>query len=71
MEQNSNEKKYSEYISYLKKEYNKLCETPDKSLQETAYRETCKNMFDDLSYEINKYKIDILWFELEKYAKLK
>ncbi len=44
------------YLSYLKCEYDRICETPDKTIKEASYRSVCDEMFNSLLNNITNGK---------------
>ncbi len=59
------------YLSYLKCEYDRICETPDKTIKEASYRSVCDEMFNSLLNNINSFKLEMLFNTLNAYYKLK
>ncbi len=56
------------YMSYLRLEYDKLCESEDTTIKQKAYRQVCKQLFDGLSYGMNKYKLEVLHDRIKEYT---
>ena len=64
-------KDLNKYMIYLRKEYDKLCLINDVTINQKAYRNVCKDMFDGLTYGLSKNKLEQLSFTIEKYRKSK
>jgi hypothetical protein len=64
-------KDLNKYMIYLRKEYDKLCLINDITINQKAYRNVCKDMFDGLIYGLSKNKLEQLSFCIEKYRKSK
>jgi len=64
-------KDLNKYMIYLRKEYDKLCLINDVTINQKAYRNVCKDMFDGLTYGLSKNKLEQLSFIIEKYRKSK
>jgi hypothetical protein len=65
------DKKENEYMVYLRYEYDKNCKSSDKTIEETAHRNVCEDMFNGLTYVVNEFKLNKLRDVIEKYQIVK
>ena len=65
------DEKLNSYMAYLREEFDKICLNPDKTIEEKAHRNVCKDMFDGLTYGINDSKLEQLRDVLEDYIIIK